>query len=83
MDDYGRRVMFGRFILGKHEYHATVWIIFFIMIILDDNHKVRRLIEGFYENDDVLFWNSNEAEMRPDYDYTTLKQNPSPKSLVT
>ena len=43
------------------------------MIILDDNHKVRRLIEGHYENDDVLFWNSNEAEMRPDYDYTTLK----------
>ena len=59
----------------KYEYYATLWIEkFFIMkyLVIDDNEKVHHLLKGRYENEDVLFYNANEAELRPDYDYRTL-----------
>ena len=41
-------------------------------LVIDDNEKVHHLLKGRYENGDVLFYNANEAELRPDYDYRTL-----------
>ena len=41
-------------------------------LVIDDNEKVHHLLKGRYENEDVLFYNVNEAELRPDYDYRTL-----------
>ena len=70
----------------KYEYYATLWIEkFFIMkyLVIDDNEKVHHLLKGRYENEDVLFYNANEAELRPDYDYRTLLQRVTLKSLAT
>ena len=39
------------------------------MIVINDNQTKDSLLRGRYHNEDVLFYNSNEVEIVPDYDY--------------
>ena len=39
------------------------------MIVINDNQTKHSLLRGRYHNEDVLFYNSNEVELLPDYDY--------------
>lgn len=43
------------------------------MILIDSNEKVNNLLRGLYSQENVIFYNSNEIEIRPDYDYSELK----------
>jgi len=43
------------------------------MILLDSNEKIQKLLDGNYAEEDILYYNANEAEIRPDYDYSKLQ----------
>ena len=43
------------------------------MIVVNNNLQKDSLISGKYHDQDVLFYNSNEVEVVPDYDYKRLK----------